>query len=81
MSEQEMSENEVLFAEEKGDINTAPVSPVNLQNIGVTAGGLNSEMAELGPEGSSELGGMSGAETVGMAGEAPQSAGNTPGPI
>ena len=63
MSEQEMSENEMMWMEEKGETEGAGSTDVGLRSVGVTPGGLDADLeaiggAELGgsPEGGAELG-------------------------
>jgi hypothetical protein len=58
MSEQEMSENETMWMEEKGETGEAQPDGVDLRSIGVTPGGLDADLtaATPPPEGA-ELGG------------------------
>ena len=67
MSEQELSENETMWAEEKGNPETAPVDSPSLRGGGISAGGVAAELEALGPEG--------GAPDAGGA-PAPQGPGN-----
>jgi len=47
MSEQEMSENETMWAEEKGEIEDAPPEDVGLRSVGITPGGLDSDLGAV----------------------------------
>jgi len=59
LTEQEMSENEVLFAEERGDTEDAKAEAPNLGGVGLSQGGVQSEIEGLGaPEGGPEAGGV-----------------------
>ena len=49
LTEQEMSENEMLFAEEAGDIEVAPVANPNLGGVGLSQGTVQNEIEGLGP--------------------------------
>ena len=51
MTEQEIAENEMSWAEEKGDVDTAPVDAPGLRSVGVSPGGIQSDIEGLGPEG------------------------------
>ena len=51
MTEQEIAENEMSWAEEKGDVETAPVDAPGLRSVGVSPGGIQSDIEGLGPEG------------------------------
>ena len=50
MSEQEISENEQSWAEEKGDIDLAPAESPSARGAGLSAGGVTSDIEALGPE-------------------------------
>jgi hypothetical protein len=50
MTEQEIAENEMDWAEERGDIETAPAEQPGLRSVGVSPGGIQSDMDALGPE-------------------------------
>ena len=50
MSEQEISENETTWAEEKGDIELAPAESPSARGAGLSAGGVASDIEALGPE-------------------------------
>lgn len=51
LTEEEMVENERMWAEEQGDIDKAPPSEAGLRSVGITPGGLESDLqaAELPP--------------------------------
>jgi hypothetical protein len=57
LSEQEMSENETMWAEEQGDIDIAPAEDPSLRNVGISPGGITADLenvelpAEPPPEG------------------------------
>ena len=50
MSEQEISENESSWAEEKGDVDLAPAEAPSARGAGLSAGGVTSDIEALGPE-------------------------------
>ena len=50
MSEQEISENEQSWAEEKGDIDLAPAESPSARGAGLSAGGVANDIEALGPE-------------------------------
>lgn len=49
MSEQEMSENESMWAEEQGDVDTAPPEDPNLRSVGISPGGIAGDLENLAP--------------------------------
>jgi len=49
MSEQEMSENETMWMEEKGETNEVPAEDVGMRSIGITPGGLDTDLAAATP--------------------------------
>jgi hypothetical protein len=68
LTEAEMAENERMWAEEQGDVGAAPADPAGLRSVGVSAGGIQSDMDAVAPEAGAEA----GAEDAGaMAGAAP----------
>jgi hypothetical protein len=78
LSEMEMSENEMMWSEEKGKGDSADAGQANLRNVGVTPGGLASDLSNVTPEaGAGAAGGaldQGGAEAgAPAAGAAPQS--------
>ena len=81
MSEQEISENEVMFAEEQGNIDDAPVGAPNPRATGISPGALNSGIEDLGGEGGA-MGAEGGPNVAGMSepggGGAPGALGGSP---
>jgi hypothetical protein len=74
MSEQEISENETAWAEERGDANLAQLDSPVLGGVGVSQGAVQSEIEGLGPAGTP----AGGADLSGLAqtpGGGPESAG------
>jgi hypothetical protein len=53
LTEEEMSDNERMWSEEQGDVEKAPSSPAGLRSIGISPGGLDTELqaAEMPPLG------------------------------
>jgi hypothetical protein len=49
MSEQEMSENETMWAEEQGNIDTAPAEDPSLRNVGISPGGIAADLENVAP--------------------------------
>ena len=49
MSEQEMSENETMWAEEQGDVEIAPPDDPNLRSVGISPGGIASDLENVAP--------------------------------
>lgn len=49
LSEQEMSENETMWAEEQGDIEQAPVEDPNLRSVGISPGGIAGDLENVAP--------------------------------
>ena len=50
MTEQEISENETAWAEEKGDTELAQPEAPGLRSVGISPGGLDNEIDGLGPD-------------------------------
>ena len=78
LTEQEMSENEVLFAEEKGDAEVAQVDAPNLGGVGLSQGGVQTEIDGLGPDSGGPAGAEGGVQAPGGGPEgvgSPQGAG------
>ena len=75
LSEQEMNENERLWNEEQGDVESAPAPGADLRSVGVTPGGIAGDLeaaappVEPGPEG--EPGAAPGAPAPGAGAAAP----------
>jgi len=70
MTEQELAENEMMWAEERGDVENAPADAPGLRSVGVSPGGIQSDMDNLGGEAGAIDGG-----SPGEAGEAGPGAG------
>jgi hypothetical protein len=49
MSEQEMSENETMWAEEQGDVDIAPAEDPNLRSVGISPGGIAGDLENVAP--------------------------------
>jgi len=49
LTEQEMTENEKMWAEEQGDAETAPADPAGLRSVGITPGGIATDMDAATP--------------------------------
>jgi hypothetical protein len=49
MSEQEMSENETMWAEEQGEVDNAPAEDPSLRNVGISPGGIASDLENVAP--------------------------------
>ena len=47
MTEQEMSENEEMWAEEQGDINDAPAEDPNLRSVGISPGAIAGDLENV----------------------------------
>lgn len=65
LTEEEMADNEKMWAEEQGDTETAPSEPAGLRSVGVTPGGIEADLTGLpgeGPEGAPGEGPAGGAE-------------------
>ena len=77
LTEEEMSDNERMWAEEQGDAEKAPPAEAGLRSVGITPGGLESdiEAAAIPPGGEADLGAgaapEAGAPGGGAAGPAP----------
>jgi hypothetical protein len=59
LSEAEMTENETMWAEEQGDIDNAPADSAGLRSVGITPGGITSDLDSIAPP-PGEEGGMPG---------------------
>jgi Bacteriophage T4-like portal protein (Gp20) len=77
MTEQEMSENEKLWAEERGDTEIAQPDSPSLRGVGISPGAISSDLGALPPDAAS--GGPAGAEPGGASGGAP-TVGSAAGP-
>jgi len=49
MNEQEMIENEEMWAEEQGDVDLSPVGEPSLRSVGVSPGGIASDLENVAP--------------------------------
>ena len=78
MTEQEISENETAWAEERGDIDNAPADAPNVRSAGISPGGVQSDLEGLGPEptaagpaGGPDMAGATASPGAGTPGAAP----------
>ena len=87
LSEQEMSENETMWAEEQGDIEQAPVEDPNLRSVGISPGGIAGDLdnveplpaeGEIGPNQMQGMSPMGGPQPGAAAGVAPAPGGAAP---
>jgi len=70
MTEQEMSENETMWAEEQGDIEVATADSPNLRSVGVTPGGITGDLDAVTPPPVEGEIGAAGQQGVGPTGAA-----------
>jgi hypothetical protein len=61
MSEQEMSENETMWSEEQGDVEQAPAEDPSLRSVGISPGGIASDLSNVQPMPDQEGAGMGAA--------------------
>jgi hypothetical protein len=54
MSEMEISENEIAWNEERGNIEEAPADAPNLRSMGISPGGIESDLGAVTPEAGAE---------------------------
>jgi Bacteriophage T4-like portal protein (Gp20) len=73
MTEQEISENEQAWAEERGDTDIAVPEAPGLRSVGVSPGGIQSDIEGLGPD--SEVGAPAAGASEVAPGEGPGAAG------
>ena len=87
LSEQEMSENETMWAEEQGDVDAAPVEDPNLRSVGISPGGIAGDLenvepipapGEIGPDQMQGMSPMGGPQPGATAGVAPAPGGAAP---
>ena len=87
LSEQEMSENETMWAEEQGDVDAAPVEDPNLRSVGISPGGIAGDLenvepvpapGEIGPDQMQGMSPMGGPQPGAAAGVAPAPGGAAP---
>ena len=71
LTEQEMSENEKMWAEEQGDVEIAPPEQANLRSVGVTPGGIATDLEAVAPATPTEPGAPGVTPAVGGAEVAP----------
>ena len=50
LSEMEIAENEIAWNEERGNLDEAPADDANLRSMGISPGGIESDLSNLGPE-------------------------------
>jgi hypothetical protein len=74
LSEQEMNDNERLWNEEQGDVESAPAAGADLRSVGVTPGGISQDLDAVAPPPGAE--GDMGAAAPGAG---PEAAGAAPG--
>ena len=76
LTEAEMAENEMMWAEEQGDVESAPSKDVGLRSVGISAGGIASDIDSVGevPGADGQLSGAGG-PGLGDAGMQPGAAG------
>jgi hypothetical protein len=55
MSEQEMSENETMWAEEQGDVDLATPEDPSLRNVGISPGGIAGDLENVTPPAEGEM--------------------------
>ena len=67
MTEQEISENETSWAEERGDVELAQPDAPGLRSVGISPGGVGADLEGLGPEpGVTPVGGQGAGPEGGM---------------
>ena len=71
LSEQEMNENEQLWNQEQGDVEAAPAPGADLRGVGITPGGISTDLENLTPAPEGGVGGEVG-------GAAPMGGGSAP---
>lgn len=83
LSEEEMADNERMWAEEQGDAEKAEAQQAGLRSVGITPGGLDSDLEAAAPPAPEQAGGEEGGTPAeipgaGAAGGAPAPAGGAP---
>ena len=87
MTEQEMSENEEMWAEEQGDVDQAPPEDPNLRSVGISPGGISGDLDNVstpvpGAEGEmTNTGGQMSPMTGGQAAAPAASVAGAPAPM
>jgi hypothetical protein len=76
LSEQEMNDNERLWNEEQGDVDTAPAEGADLRSVGVTPGGISQDLEAVAPPPEGPEGEMGAAAP----GAGPEAGGAMPAP-
>ena len=66
LTEQEMSENETMWAEEQGDVEAAPSDDPNLRSVGISPGGIAGDLENVQPTPEMELGAAAPGEMAAM---------------
>jgi hypothetical protein len=61
MTEQEISENETMWAEERGDNELSKPGAANPRSVGISPGGIDADLEGLAPDVGAEDGGVGGA--------------------
>jgi hypothetical protein len=72
LSEMEISENEIAWNEERGNVEEAPADSANLRSMGISPGGIESDLSNVtppaaAPEGPEAAGAPAAAPQVGAA--------------
>ena len=65
LSEAEMAENERMWSEEQGDVDAAPSEPAGLRSVGISPGGIQSDMDAVAEPEAGAAGEAGGAEAGG----------------
>jgi hypothetical protein len=65
LSEAEMAENERMWSEEQGDVDAAPSEPAGLRSVGISPGGIQSDMDAVAEPEAGAAGDLGGAEAGG----------------
>ena len=78
LTEQEMTENETMWAEEQGDVETAPADPAGLRSVGVTPGGIQGDLEAAEPPAEGEAGMEAPAGEMGLGSPVPGGAPQAP---
>jgi hypothetical protein len=79
MSEMEMSENEVAWAEEHGEASKANPGQANLRNVGITPGGLANDLESATPDMGAEMPGGEAGGAPGVGADPGAAGGAGPG--
>jgi hypothetical protein len=79
LSEQEMNENQQQWAEEQGDVEAAPPGQTDLRSVGITPGGLSSDLENVSPDLAGDAG-MAGGTAEAPGAPAAGAGANVPAP-